>query len=170
VKLDEALNLALEFEHKVRDHYANGAKAIRDPQGSKVFATLAREEQGHVDFLKAMLAEWTRTGRVRPTPLKSILPKPKWVKEALDKHRKMATRRVGDKNDIELLKIALQMEKEACSFYTGMVDKVGADERVLFEPFLEIEAGHLTVVQAELDAVQGLGFWFDVQEFALEAG
>jgi hypothetical protein len=26
------------------------------------------------------------------------------------------------------------------------------------------------VVQGELDAVQGLGFWFDVQEFALEAG
>ena len=59
MKLDKALNLALEFEHKVRDHYANGAKAISDPQGSKVFATLAREEQGHVDLLNAMLAEWT---------------------------------------------------------------------------------------------------------------
>ncbi len=39
----------------------------------------------------------------------------------------------------------------------------------LFDRFLEIEEGHVTIVQGELDAVQGLGFWFDVMEFSLEA-
>jgi hypothetical protein len=34
---------------------------------------------------------------------------------------------------------------------------------------LEIEEGHVSIVQAELDSVQGLGYWFDVPEFALES-
>jgi hypothetical protein len=33
---------------------------------------------------------------------------------------------------------------------------------------LEIEDGHLAIVQAQLDSVQGMGFWFDVAEFRLE--
>jgi hypothetical protein len=34
--------------------------------------------------------------------------------------------------------------------------------------FLEIEDGHLAIVQAQLDSVQGMGFWFDIAEFRLE--
>ncbi len=32
-----------------------------------------------------------------------------------------------------------------------------------------IEDGHLAIVQAQLDSVQGMGFWFDIAEFRLEA-
>jgi hypothetical protein len=40
----------------------------------------------------------------------------------------------------------------------------------MFQRFPEIEDGHNAIVQAELDSVQGLGYWFDVEEFKLEAG
>jgi len=36
--------------------------------------------------------------------------------------------------------------------------------------FVEIEEGHRAIVQAEIDCVSGLGFWFDTAEFKLEAG
>jgi len=42
-------------------------------------------------------------------------------------------------------------------------------QQVLFSKFLEIEDGHLAIVQAQLDSVQGMGFWFDIAEFRLEA-
>jgi hypothetical protein len=34
---------------------------------------------------------------------------------------------------------------------------------------VEIEAGHEAIVQAEIDALNGLGFWFDFTEFRLES-
>jgi hypothetical protein len=35
---------------------------------------------------------------------------------------------------------------------------------------MAIEDGHVAIVQAELDSVTQMGFWFDYREFDLEAG
>lgn len=167
----EALRIAIGFEHKVRDHYARGASVIEDPQGRKVFAALAKEEQSHVDFLESRLAAWSATGSSgRERLTSSALPSPAWVREAQARHRTTASlRRVADQSEVELLKTALKLEQEASSFYHDLVRRLAAGDRDLFEPFLTIEEGHLTLVQAELDAVQGWGYWFDIPEFALEA-
>jgi hypothetical protein len=37
----------------------------------------------------------------------------------------------------------------------------------LFEHFVEIEDGHLAIVQAEIDSLTGTGAWFDVLEVRL---
>ena len=48
------------------------------------------------------------------------------------------------------------------------VDELPAEARELFRRFLEIEEGHLALVQAQIDFVTGTGYWFDVREFNLE--
>ena len=166
----EALEIAIEFERKVRDCYARGAQTIKDTAGSKVFTVLAREEQSHVDYLEKHLAEWSATGALAPTKLTSILPTPEWVRAAEAKHRGTAgMRRIAEQNELELLKTAVQLEQDAATFYHDLVRRLPPTYRALFEQFLTIEDGHLIIVQAELDAVEGWGYWFDVQEFALEA-
>lgn len=170
ISVREALEIALNFEHKVSDHYARGAEAIKDPQGNKVFATLAKEEQSHIDYLESRLSEWATRGAIEPIKVTSILPSPEWVHEAELKHRQTAMApRVADQNEVELLKTALTLERETSGFYHNLVRRLPVADRGLFEQFLIIEDGHLALVQAELDAVQGWGYWFDVQEFALEA-
>ncbi len=62
------------------------------------------------------------------------------------------------------------MEAETSRFYESLVQDLPEEHRPLFERFVEIEQGHLAIVQAELDNLRGLGFWFDVQEFDMEAG
>ncbi len=169
MKLQEAIAVAIDFEHKVRDHYVRGAKEIPDPQGRKVFATLGKEEQGHVDFLEHCRAEWKKTGKVPNLPLKTILPKgSKWIE---GERKKLAgkAKRVATKTELDALKVALQHEKEAAAFYHKLVSELPAADQQLFAKFLEIEDGHLAIVQAQLDSVQGMGFWFDVAEFRLEA-
>jgi len=69
-----------------------------------------------------------------------------------------------------LLKIALELERQTSGFYRQLVDTLTLAERGLFARFLEIEQGHLLLVQAEIDALAGHGTWFDVMEFRLEAG
>jgi rubrerythrin len=168
MKLQDAIGIAIDFEKKVRDHYLRGAKDIPDPLGRKVFTTLGREEQGHVEYLEHCLAEWKKTGKVPAAPLRSILPKgAKWI----DAERKKLAgkgKREASKTELDALKVALQHEKEADAFYHKLVAELPREEQTLFSKFLEIEDGHLAIVQAQLDSVQGMGFWFDVAEFRLE--
>ena len=43
-----------------------------------------------------------------------------------------------------------------------LVSQLPAEDRVFFDRFLGIEDGHLALLQAQLDAVQHKGFWFDL--------
>ena len=49
-----------------------------------------------------------------------------------------------------------------------MVQTLDDQGRALFARFVEIEGGHLAIVQAEIDCVSGSSFWFDTAEFSLE--
>jgi rubrerythrin len=170
MKLQEAITIALDFEKKVRDHYLRGAKDIADPMGRKVFATLGKEEQGHVDYLEHCLAQWKKSGKVTKVAVKSVLPPGvKWIAEERKKLAARKEKRVATKTEVDALKTALGYEKEAAGFYRKLVAELPREDQVLFEPFLVIEDGHLALVQAQLDSVQGMGFWFDVAEFRLEA-
>jgi hypothetical protein len=51
-----------------------------------------------------------------------------------------------------------------------MVRELPAEGQHLFSRFLEIEDGHAAIVQAEIDNVKHMGFWFDLKEFDLEVG
>ncbi|HET8538994.1 MAG TPA: ferritin family protein [Anaeromyxobacter sp.] len=169
MNLQEAIVVAIDFEKKVRDHYLRGAKDIPEPMGRKVFATLGKEEQGHVEYLEHCLAEWKKSGKVPNVPLKTILPKgARWIDAERSKLAGKG-KRVASKTELEALKVALQHEKDADTFYHKLVRELPAQDRPLFDKFLGIEDGHLALVQAQLDSVQGMGFWFDVAEFRLEA-
>jgi len=72
--------------------------------------------------------------------------------------------------EAEYLRKALAAERETSAFYRTMVGEVAEEQRQLFARFLEIEEGHVAIVEAELDAVTGSGFWFGIKEFDLEKG
>jgi len=165
--LEEAIQTALDYEEKVRDVYIHArADAINDI-GKRVFKALAKEEQGHVDYLYQKLAELQNTGRVTAGKIDSVIPTPAAIKAGVEK---LENRLVSDDrdNEIRLLKKALQVEVETSDFYKKMVQELDPEGQKFFAPFLEIEEGHVMLVQAELDCVSGTGFWFDMQEFSLE--
>jgi rubrerythrin len=170
MNLTEAIAMALDFERKVRDHYHRNGKAIADPVGRNVFAALANEEQGHVDYLEHCLSEWKKSGKVPTVSMKSVLPKGvKWIDTARKNFSGRAAKRMASAGEIDALKVALQYEKDADSFYRRLVQQLPEDQQPLFAKFLTIEDGHLALVQAQLDSVLGTGFWFDVMEFRLES-
>lgn len=166
MNLQEAIAAALEFEKKVRDHYLRGADEIADPVGRRVFATLGKEEQGHVEYLEHCLARWKATGKVPDVPLKSVLPEGvKWIAEEQKKLSRRDGERVATSTELDALRTALRDEKEADAFYHELVSQLPHEDRPLFEKFLRIEDGHLALVQAQFDAVHGRGFWFDISAF-----
>jgi rubrerythrin len=169
MELQEALSVAIEYEHKVRDHYAQCARRTADPKGQRVFATMAREEQGHVEYLQARLEELRSTGVITALELPTVLPAVAWIESAARKAANQGPGPIGQGlPELEYLKQALELEHRTSAFYRDMVSLLDPGHRGLFARFLEIEDGHVAIVQAEIDALAGHGHWFDFMEFNLE--
>ncbi len=165
--IEEALKTGLEYEMRVRKVYSEAAKKFASPVARKIFTVLADEEDRHVDYLESRLDEWQRQGHVTAAKLETAIP----AKAAIESSVRRLERRMSQQDysaELEMLKKALHLEAEATAFFKRVVGELPAGERGLFARFVEIEEGHEAIVQAEIDALNGLGYWFDFQEFKLE--
>ncbi len=164
---EKAIKTAIEYEERIRDFYKEGIGKAKDQTGQKILEVLAQEEQDHVDYLYSKLSEWEKNGKISADKVKTVIPTKKAINDSVKKLQKKIT----DQDYAEELKIlekALQMEIETSNFYKKMVKETDAETQEIFERFIEIEVGHEAIVQAEINAITGLGFWFDFQEFDLE--
>ena len=167
MRLDEAILTAIEYETRVRDHYLNSADKIRNSAGRRVFELLASEEQGHVDYLLARLGQWRRDGTVGMFSLTSALPNGDELKKALKTVEHLGPQDILD-DERQVLDVALNLEKETSDYYRRLIGQVEGPAREMFQRFLEIEDGHVAMVQAEIDYLSDNGFWFDFTEFNME--
>lgn len=165
--LGEAINTAIEYELKVRDVYVEARKAAVNDVGKRVFGVLAKEEQGHVDYLQGKIEELHTTGRANPEKLTTLIPSGEAIAAGVaNLENRLAADDQGQ--ELKMLKQALQVEVETSNFYKRMVRELDAEGQEFFSHFLEIEEGHVMLVQSEIDCITGTGFWFDMQEFSLE--
>jgi len=167
--VEEAIISALDYERKVRDYYVQAAKSTDDPKGKEVFGALADEEQSHVDYLESRLEHWRENGCLDVIELTTTLPSRQWISEGMAQMQKTDLKR-DYSTEIKMLKSALKLEEEVRDHYGKLVAGLRDEAQDMFRRFLEIEDGHTAIVQAEIDALQGNGFWFDIAEFNLEAG
>jgi len=165
--IEEAMKTAIEYEIRIRDIYREAEAAVDVEAGKRIFETLAKEEQHHVDYLEHKLVQFQKTGSIEQEKLESVLPDQKSIGREADKIKSLtAEDSLGIKQS--MLSKALKVEIETSEFYQKMADELPADARPLFERFLEIENNHIKVVQFELDYVSKTGYWFDFKEFDME--
>jgi rubrerythrin len=170
IGLDEAIKTAIEFEKKVLEVYQGAGENTVDLVGRRVFSTLAKEEAGHVAYLESRLTEWQKSGHFTLVELRTVVPDKARIAHG---RRRMARPMGGNpasSTEVGFLRQALVVERETSAFYRRMVSELAEEGRKLFARFLEIEEGHVAIVEAELDAVNGAGFWFGMREFDIEAG
>ncbi len=73
-------------------------------------------------------------------------------------------------HELAALRRGIQAEKDSITFYSEEMEKTDdRDGRAMYAYLVEQEEGHRTILQGEYDYLTGTGFWFDVQEFNLEA-
>jgi rubrerythrin len=154
--IEQAIRTAIEFELVVRKVYSEAGKKFSEPTARRVF-----------QYLESRLEEWQKTGRITAEKLETVIPSKRAIDAGVRKlQKRMQVQDFGA--ELELLKKALDLEIEATAFFRKMVAELDEEAQKLFARFVEIEAGHEAIVQAEIDALNGLGFWFDFTEFRLE--
>ena len=152
--------------------YAAAVAATADSRGKRVLEVLADEERGHVGYLERALLQWQQTGRVTAENLHTAIPSEETIREGIEKLRtEMADqdRPVTAEAELDILAKALDVETRTSDFYRSVVAQLSGDGKALFARFVQIEEGHRIIVQAEIDAVTGTGYWFGFREFSLEA-
>jgi rubrerythrin len=170
MKLENALKTALEFEAGVWDIYREAMTKTSDEAGKHIFQVLCDEEQEHLDYLRECLAQWQKTGKIKVRKLSPPAAAREAIGRGLEELRKtVKPQRTKLNAELELLKKALEAEIRTSEFYREMAAKLDGEGQQLFHHFLEIEDGHVAIVQAEIDNVGNWGFWFDTPEFRLEA-
>jgi rubrerythrin len=167
--IDEAIKTALQFEGRVAAIYHDAMERSQDPVGKKVFKTLNEEEAGHVRYLLDRLEEWEKAGKVNAMDLSTAIPIAEKIQEAAKGLQGKVASPMPE-GELKLLRRALEVEVETSDFYRKLVRDLPVAEKGIFERFVDIEEGHKAIVQAQIDYVTGMGFWFDMAEFRLEAG
>lgn len=164
--VEEAIKTAIEYETKVRDVYLEALDKATDENGRRIFKLMAAEEQHHLDILYATLAKLQASGELTIEGLRTALPSKERIIEGTQKMQaKVSEADYGA--EVNMLQKALEAEKVTFAFYRKMVEELPGEAQEMFAQFVEIEEGHLALVQAELDSVAHNGFWFGVQEFDL---
>ena len=170
MKLDNAIRMALEYENGVHKLYSDATKKVSDPSGKRILAVLAEEEMGHIKYLQERLDEWQATGKIKVKKLGTSIPTKEVIQQSLQDLRKTVKPKADTRlvPELELLNKALQAEVKTSRFYKEMVSKLDGDGQQLFQRFIEIEEGHASIVQAQIDCASGLGVFLDKLEFGLE--
>ena len=165
--IEEAIKTSIEYETRVRDVYAGAVDGVESDEGKRLFQLMLDEEQRHVDYLETKLDEWSNDGTVTADGLATAVPSSAAIESGVDELRDKVGGKPGTV-ELQFLGKALAVERETSDFYRRMVEELPAEAKGLFERFLEIEDGHLSLVQAQIDQATGSGYWFDVREFTLE--
>ena len=167
MKIEEAIKTAIEFEIRIRDVYLEALAAVDDDAGKRIFETLGKDEQRHIDYLEYKLDQFQKTGAIETERLESAIPDGDSIAKEADKIKTLVAKEfLGIKQ--QMLSKALKAEIETSAFYQKMVNELPPEARPLFERFLEIENNHVQAVQFELDYMGKTGYWFDFKEFDME--
>jgi rubrerythrin len=164
--LEQAIKTAIDYELKVQQAYEQAKAEATNETGQRVFGFLAEEEAGHVAYLNSRLELWKKSGKLTIEKLDTVIPTKAVIEASMSKLKDdLGGKPEPGDGELELLKKALKAEEETSAFYKQMVKELDGDAKKLFERFVEIEDGHVAIVEAEIAAVSGMGFWFDIPEF-----
>lgn len=167
--IEEAITTALAYEIRVRDRFAELATQSREPGARGFFELMTGEEQGHVEYLEAKLAQWQQTGELSGAELATAVPRRDWVRRGTRVLDAAVAAPADHGSPLDHLSAALRLEEEVSAFYRELVGSVEHPQAAaLFRRFLEIEDGHTALVRAQIDHETHTGHFFDLQEFTLD--
>lgn len=168
MNLKEAIEVSLEFEKKVRDHYLESSEKSKRAEGKRFFAFLGREEEGHVRYLEKMKEKYEKDPKASFEPLPTTPSRSEWLIEG-ERGLKETVENDSSQGEMERLLVALKLEEEATKMYEKLVSGLNEEGKKLFAPFITIEESHTALVRAEVDYFSRSGYFYDFPEFSLES-
>ncbi|NIQ37304.1 MAG: hypothetical protein GTN81_01750 [Proteobacteria bacterium] len=166
-----ALEVALKNELRERAFYLKNAERTKNPLGKAMFKQIGDEELEHFERLKQLHDKWEKQGkwpetvplRVKNTIVRNIL---------LDFVKKVDEKEVGDDNDLEAVRTAIEFEANGANYYAKLRDSVSAEkEKQFFDLLSRIEHEHYLSLKETEEYFSDPASWHrKVEDHSFEGG
>ncbi len=158
-ELRTILETARHTEQDGKQFYGGAAAKTSNPLARKMFDYLAEAEQKHIEFIEALAA-----GKLKVAPyagefaaaLRNVFQ---------DMPESLRSKAAGTPDDIQALKVGIEMEDKSLAFYRTWAKKAASGEaRTLCERLAAEEEDHWRILSGTLEYLENTGNWFMVQE------
>ena len=162
----KALETALEAEKIGLINYLNFAYQTKDETGKNMFLRLAMDEFEHMRILERQARRLQQEEcflpvTIEPSTIEKLVPK------LPEKDLRIRGKQGIDQ--LAALRTALALEDQAIKFYrTQGQASQDLNAKTMYSRLVEMEQAHYEILQAEIDAIEKTGFWFNLREFSLE--
>lgn len=155
----EPLRQGMINEIRGRAFYLEAAKRSRHAEGAKMFESLARDEEMHLQVLQQQYQAITKDGKwltmdaarkaKAPAPELNLFPK------GLEKQLP------DDADDLKALELAMVAEKRGYDLYKAAAEaSTDLTAKAMYEFLVKEESGHYDLLQNSLDYLRDKGMWY----------
>ena len=165
----KAIRLAIKLEEDGIDFYQKASEKTSHPFGKKMFLSFAEDEKRHLTVLKEILADLKFSDFSRFFEEKRPREKIKTVFGEIKNEIK--ERIAANPDELEALKIGMDMESKSVEFYQGTLGKTqDSHQKDFFRRLIEEEKEHYQLLQNTYSYLEDSGDWFLWEEKALLDG
>ncbi|HYA31832.1 MAG TPA: ferritin family protein [Thermodesulfovibrionales bacterium] len=160
-----AMTIAIKTETDAIAFYKEAAQRTRNPMGRKMFLSIIRDEQNHLE-------DFRRIVHGLHLKVRGEDGKTKKMKTVFDGNRDALLGRIRAATDeIEVLRLAIQIEKESIAFYEKLSSKAKTPkEKALFRRLLKEEQQHYAVFSNTYFFLSNSENWFMWEEHSIADG
>jgi rubrerythrin len=153
-----AADIARSMETDAVEFYAQAAEKTSHPIGKKMFLSIVEDEKRHVRMIDALIKGLGLTeDNIDPMEqIKSVFAENKDA---------MQERIAATNDDLEALKIAMEMEGKGRDFYRKAADEATDDiSKALFERLFKEEEKHYAIFSNTYSFLSDTGNWYMWEE------
>ncbi len=160
-----AIEVAIKMETDAIKFYSEAAGRIKNNIGKKMFLSIAKDEERHLDNLSRLLKGFLDQAYEGISPVKNVKTIFKLMKDEMMKRVEATT------DELEAFKIAMQMEKEGIEFYKKALSDLQSNEgKSLFERLVKEEEEHYNMFLNTYSFLSDTGNWFMWDEHGIVDG
>lgn len=154
----ECLEKGRDIEKAGIKFYTDASHSIEDPKGKSTLLFLAKEERRHLGYIQELVDSMNESSdfeAIVKKGLPEIFPQKEEFKEKI-------AAGTGDK---KILEEAMGIEERSIEFYSDCQNRVGADEKEIFETLVKEEEKHKAWLDYMKDGMDVHGYWYGLGEY-----
>ena len=159
---------AIKMEHDGIEFYKKAADKTVHPLGKEMFLSFAKDEKRHLNVLNEILTNLIFSSSeeyFKETPRKKIETAFSKVKDEINE------RIFASPDEMEVLKIGMEMENESIRFYEDAFKKTtNSKAKALLEKLIPEEKDHYRILDNTHSFLEDSGKWFLWEERAMLDG
>jgi rubrerythrin len=165
IGVKEAIQQAIQMEKDGYAFYMRAAAQTSDETGSRIFQSLAKDEQMHLETFQKLFEDCIEKSEYE----KLVNSSKKYANLPVFPKDLKSSGADPDTNDLDALNAAMDSEKQAIQYYSMILENTeDEDARNIIKEIIHQEKNHYHILEEEFTFLGRTGYWYDSEHLSLE--